>query len=254
MKATFLSRLLVLLLAASPALPAAAGEVMVFAAASLTDALKEIGTAYEKGGGDKVVFNFAASNLLGRQIAEGAPADLFLSADEATMDRLEKGGHVVPGSRKSLLSNRLVVVVPFDSSLEIKTIADLAAPRVRALALAEPQTVPAGIYAKEYLQSQQLWSRVIDRVVPTENVRAALAAVEAGNVDAGIVYKTDAGISKKVKVAFEVPTGEGPRITYPCALVAESPRLEAARRFFAYLGSPAGLAVFERFGFEILGE
>ncbi len=254
MKATFLSRLLVLLLAAALAPAASAGEVSVFAAASLTDALKEIGIAYEKSGGDRVVFNFAASNLLGRQIAEGAPADLFLSADEATMDRLEKGGHVVPGSRKSLLSNRLVVVVPFDSSLEMKTIADLAAPRVRALALAEPQTVPAGIYAKQYLQSQKLWSRVIDRVVPTENVRAALAAVEAGNVDAGIVYKTDAGISKKVKVAFEVPAAEGPRISYPLALVAESPRLDAARRFLACLESPDGLAVFKRFGFEIQGE
>lgn len=255
MTSTFGRSLLGALLLAGLSAPLAmAGEVSVFAAASLTDALKEIGVAYEKGGGDHVVFNFAASNLLGRQIAEGAPADLFLSADEATMDRLERGGHMLPGTRKSLLSNRLVVVVPFDSNLEIRTIADLAGPRVRALAIAEPQTVPAGIYAKEYLQAQKLWSRVIDRVVPTENVRAALAAVEAGNADAGIVYKTDAGTSKKVKVAFEVPAAEGPRISYPCALVAESPRLEAARRFLAYLESPAGLAVFKRFGFEIRGE
>lgn len=231
---------------------ASAAEVRMAAAASLTDALTEIAKAYEPASGDAIVFSFGASNLLGRQIREGAPVDLFFSADEATMDALERKGLLVAGSRRSLLSNTLVVVVPTDSRLEIRAIEDLAAPGIRALALAEPQTVPAGIYAKEYLKSRKLWSRVIDRVVPTENVRAALAAVELGDVDAGIVYKTDARISKQVRVALEVPAAEGPKVSYPCALIADSRQAEAAGRFLAHLESPAGAEVFRRHGFVVL--
>jgi molybdate transport system substrate-binding protein len=231
---------------------AAAGELNVFAAASLTDALQEIAAAYEKSGGDRIVLNLGASSLLARQIQEGAPADLFLSADEAKMDQLEKRGLVLKGTRKSVLSNTLVVVVPADSTLKIASPRDLAGSRVRALALAEPQSVPAGIYVKEYLQSRRLWSAVIGKVIPTENVRAALAAVESGNADAGIVYKTDAGISKKVKIAYEVPAAEGPKISYPFAVMAESKRQDAARKFLAYLESPAALEVFRRYGFRIV--
>lgn len=243
---------LALLFLALPGRPAGAQELTVFAAASLTDALKEIGSDYEKATGVKVSFNFAASNLLARQIGEGAPADLFLSADEASMDRLDRRRLLAPGTRRSLLSNTLVVVVPSDSTLVIAKAADLAGPQVRILALAEPQTVPAGIYAKQYLQSQKVWSRVIDRVVPTENVRACLAAVAGGNAEAGIVYKTDAGISNRVKVAFEVPEAEGPRISYPVAVIAGSTQLPAAQKLLTYLESEAALAVFRRFGFKVL--
>jgi molybdate transport system substrate-binding protein len=232
------------------AVPATAAEIQVFAAASLTDALKEIAPEYEKATGDKLVLNLGASSTLARQIQEGAPADLFLSADEAKMDGLEKRKLLLAGTRKSVLSNTLVVVVPVDSSLKISSPADLVA--VRALALAEPQTVPAGIYAKEYLKRKGLWSKVIDRVIPTENVRAALAAVESGNVDAGIVYKTDAGISKKVKIAYEVPRAEAPSISYPFAVLAASERKAAARKLLDYLHSPSALAVFRKHGFLIL--
>ena len=230
MRKLVLSVLLVLMAWPGLASPAGAGEISVFAAASLTDALQEISAAYEKTGGDKLVLNFGASSVLARQIQEGAPADLFFSADEAKMDDLEKRGLVVKGTRHSLLSNTLVVVVPADSTLKISAPADLASTKIRALALAEPRSVPAGIYAKEYLRSVKLWSRVIDRVVPTENVRAALAAVESGNADAGIVYKTDAGNSKEVRIAWEVPAAESPRISYPLAVMAESKRQNAARR------------------------
>lgn len=251
MKTVFTLGLLSLLALAVPG-PAAGQELTVFAAASLTDVLKEIGKDYEKSTGVKVSFNFAASNLLARQIDEGAPADLFLSADEASMDRLDRRRRLAPGTRKSLLSNTLVVVVPADSTLTLTRAEDLAGSQVRVLALAEPQTVPAGIYAKQYLQSKKLWQKVIDRVVPTENVRACLAAVAGGNAEAGIVYKTDAAISNKVKIAFEVPESEGPRISYPVALVAESTRLPAAQKLLAYLESEAALAVFRRFGFKVL--
>jgi molybdate transport system substrate-binding protein len=233
-------------------MPAAAAEVTVFAAASLTDALKEIATTYESSTGDKPVFNLGASSTLARQIQEGAPADLFFSADEAKMDGLEKAGLLAKGTRRSLLSNALVVVVPVDSTLKIDSPEDLATAKVKALALAEPQSVPAGIYAKEWLQSQKLWSRVSDKVVPTENVRAALAAVESGNAEAGIVYKTDAGISKKVKIAYEVPAAGGPKISYPLAMIAASTHPEAARKFLAYLESPAALDVFRRYGFLVM--
>ncbi|MFY9826488.1 MAG: molybdate ABC transporter substrate-binding protein [Thermoanaerobaculia bacterium] len=245
---------LVLMLAVpalAAAVPATTVEVTVFAAASLTDALKEIATAYESSTGDKLVFNFGASSTLARQIQEGAPADLFFSADEAKMDALEKANLLAKGTRRSLLSNALVVVVPADSTLKINAPEDLASEKIKALALAETQSVPAGIYAKEWLQSKKLWDRVSGRVVPTENVRAALAAVESGNADAGIVYKTDAGISKKVKIAYEVPAAGGPKISYPLAMVAESKHQGAARKLLAYLESAPALDVFRRYGFLV---
>lgn len=232
-----------------PLSQAFAAEVAVLAAASLTDALREIAAAYERESGDKVVFNFGASSTLARQIREGAPADVFLSADEARMDGLEKAGLLAPGTRKSVLSNTLAIVVLADSTLAISRASDLAGSRVRNIALAEPQTVPAGIYAKAYLLKAGLWQSVSDKVIPTENVRAALAAVESGNVDAGIVYKTDALISKKVRVAFEVSAREGPAISYPFAALKESASPEAARRFLAYLDSKAARDVFAKYGF-----
>ena len=228
-----------------------AAELTVQAAASLTDALTEIGAAYEKTSGDKLQFNFGASSLLERQIEEGAPADVFLSADEAKMDALEKKGLVLAGTRRSLLSNSLVVVVGANASVTPKSMADLAEPEFKKLALAETQTVPAGIYAREYLNKIGLWDKVKDKVVPTENVRAALAAVESGNVEAGIVYKTDALISKKVKIALEVAPGEGPKISYPLAVVKSSREPERAKKFAEYLAGPDALAVFKKFGFTV---
>ncbi|HEX9941390.1 MAG TPA: molybdate ABC transporter substrate-binding protein [Thermoanaerobaculia bacterium] len=229
-----------------------AGELQVFAAVSLTDALLEIAAGYEKAGGDKVLLNTGASSFLARQIQEGAPADLFLSAGEAAMDQLERSGLVLQGARRSVLSNTLAIVVPSGSSLRIASPRDLAGPQVRALALAEPGSVPAGIYAREYLQSKGLWNAVAGKVVPTESVRAALAAVESGNVDAGIVYRTDAGTSKKVRIAYEVPGAEGPKISYPFAVLAGSERRDAARRFLAWLESPPALEVFRRHGFLVV--
>jgi len=246
-----LSLALVLCLAAFPR--AAGADVLVFAAASLTDALQEIATAYEKGGGEHVEMSLGASSTLARQIVAGAPADLFLSADEAKMDDLEKQHLVLAGTRSARLSNTLVVVVPSASPLKVASLADLARPEVRHLALADPAGVPAGIYAKSQLEKEGVWPKVSERVIPTENVRAALAAVEAGNAEAGIVYKTDAGISKKVRIAYEVPRAEGPRIVYPFAVVATSQRPEAAKKLLAYLESPAAAEVFKRYGFLLIG-
>ena len=230
---------------------AGALELRVFAAASLSDSLTEIAQTYAAESGDQITLNFGASSLLARQIEEGAPADLFFSADEAKMDALEKKGRIVPETRRSHLGNALVVVVPSDSQLALNSAQDLAGAAVKRLALAEPKTVPAGIYAKAYLTRLKLWPAIEPKVIPTENVRAALAAVKSGNVDAGIVYKTDVIRSHQIKVAFEIPAEEGPIISYPVALVKDSKQPAAARKFLLYLESPAALKVFQNHGFLV---
>jgi len=226
-----------------------AAEITVFAAASLTDSLKEIAADYEKSSGDKITFNFGASSTLARQIDAGAPADIFFSADESQMDGLAKKDLIDPATRKSRLGNSLVVVVAADSTLQINSAGDLTNATVKQIALADPKAVPAGVYAKAWLTRQQLWPAIEPKVVPTENVRAALAAVESGNVEAGVVYKTDAGISKKVKVAYEVPAKDAPDISYPMAVVKESKQPDAAKNFLNYLDSQEAGDIFKKFGF-----
>ena len=214
-----------------------AAEVRVMAAASLTDVLQEIARSYEKTSRDRIVFSFGASNVLARQIAAGAPADVFLSADERSMNRVQTTARV------SVLSNQLVIVIPRDAKARPLT-------SMRAIALAEPSSVPAGIYAREWLQKRGLWNAVRAKVIPTDNVRAALAAVAAGNADAAIVYRTDARISKKVRVMETIT--DGPRISYPFAVLKDSDQPQAARRFLAFLQSNAARAIFVRHGFDVL--
>lgn len=241
----------IFLLAVTLALHTANGaEVNVYAAASLTDVLKEIAANYEKQSSDKIVFNFAASSMLARQITERAPADIFFSADEAKMDDLQKAGLIVNDTRRDMLSNSLVIVVPNDSQLTITSPDDLVA-KTQKIAIADPRAVPAGIYTKEYLRGLGLWDKLESKIVPTENVRGALAAVESGNVDAGFVYKTDADISKKVKIAFSVPIEKGPAIRYPIALVKEAKNKSAAENFLRYLQSDSARRLFERYGFIV---
>lgn len=228
-----------------------AAEITVFAAVSLTDSLKQIAAVYGKESGDKIVFNLGASSTLARQIEEGAPADIFFSADEAKMDGLVKKNLIDVSTRKNRLGNSLVVVVAVDSALPIQSAGDLTNRNVQKIALADPRAVPAGIYAKAWLEKEHLWPAVESKIVPTENVRAALAAVESGNVEAGVVYKTDAGISKKVKIAYEVPIADAPPIIYPMALVKESPQPDAAKKFLNYLDSREAGDIFRKFGFSL---
>jgi molybdate transport system substrate-binding protein len=228
-----------------------ASEVTVFAAASLTDTLKAIGASYEKQTGDKVYFNFGASSLLARQIEEGAPADVFFSADEAKMDALSARGLILTGTRKSRLSNSLVIITSADSDLKIHSPADLAGKNIRRIALADPKAVPAGIYSKEFLQKEKLWTDIEGKIVPVDNVRAALAAVESGNIEVGMVFKTDAAISKKVKIAYEVPSAAGPKISYPMAVPKNSKHVESAEKFENYLDSDNATKIFEKYGFIV---
>jgi molybdate transport system substrate-binding protein len=233
------------------AAPGAAEEVAVYAAASLSDALQEVAQGFEKSTGHKVAFNFGGSNDLARQIRAGAPADVFFSADEAQMDGLEAAGLVRAKDRLDVLSNVLVIVVPATSTVRLSGPRDL--PALSRLALADPQAVPAGVYARTWLESIGLWERLKERVVPTLNVRAALAAVESENADAGIVYRTDAATSKRVRVAFEVQREQGPAIVYPLAPLVGS-KSPATAALVGYLTSPAACEVYGRRGFLVLGK
>jgi molybdate transport system substrate-binding protein len=227
---------------------AAQEAVTVFAAASLADALTEIGRAFEASSGTRVVFNFGASSDLARQIRAGAPADVFFSADRGQMDGVEGAGLVRGADRVDVLSNTLVVVVPAGTPRTLRGGDEIAG--FERLALADPEAVPAGVYARQYLESIGVWSRLAGRIVPTLNVRGALAAVESGNVPAAIVYRTDAAISSRVRVAFAVPPGSGPRIVYAMAPLANAP--PAARRFAQELVSARAAAVYVRYGFIVL--
>ncbi len=230
---------------------AEAAALTVHAAAILTDALKEVAADYQQERGVTVRLNFDASSILARQIEEGAPGDLFISADEAKMDQLAKKSLLAPGTRRTLLTNTLVVVVPQESRLSLGSAADLAGSAVKKIAVAQPSTVPAGIYTKAYLTKVHLWEEIAPKVVPTQNVRAALAAVESGNVEAGFVYKTDALISQRVKIALEISAADGPAITYPVAVLAGSSDLAAAKDFLAYLNGQKARATFQKYGFAL---
>jgi molybdate transport system substrate-binding protein len=239
------------------ALAVAAGaeppEIMVYAAASLEDALVALAPACEAASGSRWVFNFGGSNDLARQILAARKADLFLSADEAWMDAVAEQGLVEAGSRRSLLSNRLVVVLPADRAVA-DGIAVLTDPATRRIALANPEAVPAGKYARAWLERAGLWPAVRERIVPALDVRAALAGVESGAVDAGVVYRTDAATSKRVRVVHEVAEHEGPRIRYAAALLAGRPEREASRRALDCLAGDGARSIFERAGFVFLGD
>jgi len=234
-----------LLLAAAPA-PAA--TVTVFAAASLTDALQALAATYEPQSGDKIVFNFAASGTLARQLGAGAPADLLFFADEAHADVLAHKGLLLPGSRRDVLGNALVLITPLDHP-GVTSPAGLTNAACQRVALGEVKTVPCGAYAKTWLVTHGLWPAVAPKVIPCDNVRAVLAAVETGNVDAGMVYQTDALISHQVKVACTITGPSAPIITYPLARLKDSPEPAAAQKFAAFLESDAALTVFKKYGF-----
>lgn len=228
-----------------------AAELTVFAAASLTDSLKQIGADYEKATGDRVRFNFAASNVLAQQIQAGAPADIFFSADEAKMNSLDKAGLIATDTRKNLLGNTLVIITP-ENGLTLSKPEDLAKPEIKHLSLGDPKAVPAGVYAKEWLEKIGLWKSIENKIAPAENVRAAMAVVESGNAEAGIVYKTDAAISKKVTVALEIPAAEGPKIIYPAAVVKDSRNAAAARKLLDFLADKKADETFAKFGFSVI--
>ncbi len=223
----------------------------VSAAVSLTDSLETVAKAYTAAGGDPVRFNFAGSNVLARQIVNGAPADVFISADEAQMDVAERAGAIDRATRVPLLGNRLAVITRKGSATGslITKVDDLLRKDVRRIAIGDPSAVPAGVYARTYLQAAGVWSQVEPKVVPVANVRAALTVVENGSADTAFVYQTDVALSTSAVTAFVVTGSAAPRIVYPAAVVAGSRQPEAAKRFLSFLTGPQAAAIFRRAGF-----
>ncbi|TAJ05082.1 MAG: molybdate ABC transporter substrate-binding protein [Planctomycetota bacterium] len=230
-------------------------ELAVYAAASTRDALLALEEVYEQRHAVDLFFNFGSSGDLSKQIVAAAQADVFLSADEREMDKVEQAGLVAAGTRRALLSNQLVVIEPVDAPALFTAPfapAQLADPRVARLSLADVATVPAGRYAKAWLERIGVWSSVAERVLPGVDARAALAAVESASAQAGIVYRTDAAPSKQVRVVFVVPVEDGPRISYPVAAMAGRPAQVQARLFAEFLATPAAGSVFAERGFVFL--
>jgi molybdate transport system substrate-binding protein len=222
--------------------------ITVSAAVSLTDAVAAVGEAYARIGGT-VRFNFGASNVLARQIADGAPVDVFISADDAQMDVVAAAKLIAAATRVPLLRNQLAVVVPNDRPRTFKSIRDLADPAFKRIAIGDPAAVPAGVYARRYLEAQGLWQSIEPRVVPSGSVRAALTAVESGAADAAVVYRTDARIALRATVAWVVSAADGPRIIYPGAIISTSAHPQDAQKFLDFLRSDTATRIFERFGF-----
>ena len=241
-------RLVALLLAASCG-AAGAADLVVSAAASLTNAMREIGPMFEaQNPGTRVVFNFAASDALLAQIARGAPADVFASADQEAMDRAEARKLLAAGSRRNFAANTLVMVVPADSTLGLTGLADLQKAGVTRVAIGNPAGVPAGRYTRGALEAAKLWAAIEPKAIMAQSVRQALDYVARGEVQAGFVYATDAAIMKdRVKVVTTVATEEP--ITYPLSAVSGSPNPGSARRFVDFVMSPAAQAVLGRYGF-----
>jgi molybdate transport system substrate-binding protein len=251
----FLRALAATLLLALAPLPAFAADVTVFGAASLADALKEIAATYEKQSGKQVAVSLAASSALARQIEASGGADIFISADLDWMDYLDDKGLIQHATRANLLGNKLVLVAGKDVSTNINIAPHfdlLGALKGGRLAIADPDSVPAGKYGRTALTSLGVWNSVVNRLVNAENVRVALAYVARGEAPLGIVYETDAKADKNVRVAGVFPENTHPPILYPAALVKDAK--PEARAFLAYLSSPAARAVFEKNGFTFLAK
>jgi molybdate transport system substrate-binding protein len=223
--------------------------LVVSVAASVYDALDEIAGRYRAVTGVTVALNAGSSNTLARQIIEGAKAGLFVSADDIQMNIVEKSGRIVPGTRTRLLTNELVVITPASARSTV-TLEQVLDGRIARLAMGEPAAVPAGVYARTWLERQNAWARLQPRVVPFPTVTGVLAAVANGRVNAGIVYRTDAMASKDVRVIGRIDAKQHPYldISYPAAVIAGASEAEA-RKFLEFLKGPAAREVFDRRGF-----
>jgi molybdate transport system substrate-binding protein len=238
--------LLMLVLTACAPRPAA---LTISAAASLQNVLAPIADAYSaKHAGVKIEFNFGGSGALARQIEDGAPADVFLSASPEPMDRLAARGFILEGTRRDLLRSEIVLIAP-RAAADPESFAALADPRVKFIALGDPASVPAGAYGKQVLTGLGLWSRVQPKLVLAKDVRQVLSYVETGNADAGIVYATDARQSSAVRVAAVAPESSHAPVVYPVAVLRAARNPAAARDFISFLSGPEARAIFVAQGF-----
>lgn len=250
MQPMVLKRLVTALVLVGIAGSVCAQEITVSAAASLTNAFKEIAQSYQAQYPQaKVALNFGASGALLQQMAKGAPVDVFASADQETMDQAEKQGLVAVGERHNFARNALVLIEPVDSKRFIQRLEDLGQPQVQRIAVGNPASVPVGRYTQRALEAAKLWSVVQAKAINTQNVRQSLDYVARGEVDAGFVYATDAAImADKVRVTLEVPLDVA--ISYPIAKTTTGTHADEARRFVGFVLSPAGQSVLGKYGFR----
>ncbi len=235
--------------------PAQAVVLNVSAAASLTDAIKEVNSQYTANNKNvTITANFASSGTLQKQIEQGAPADVFISAAAKQMDALEKAGLIVSGTRQNLLINKVVLIVPNNSTLGLTDIRDLATDKVNKIAIGDPKFVPAGDYAQQAFDLLGITEKVTSKYIIGADVKAVLAYVESGNVDVGMVYSTDAQISTKVKVVAFAPDEINAKVVYPVAVVAASKVQDASAAYKKYLFGVEARAIFEKYGFTMVGK
>ena len=227
-------------------------ELVIFGAMSLTDALTEVSQRFGEVRNVKVYCNFAGSSTLQRQIEKGAPADVFISASPKQIDALQEAGLIDEDSRRAILSNRLVLVAPVNSPLAMNDTGLLAQDTIRRIAIGEPNSVPAGIYGKEALIYLGVWDAVQPKLIPSTDVRSTLAYVESGEVDVGIVYQTDAKLSKKVKVIHQFSDSSHSPIVYPAVVLRDTGSKVLAQAFLDYLQTAEAAAIFEKHGFSVV--
>ncbi|WP_055105713.1 molybdate ABC transporter substrate-binding protein [Paenibacillus ihumii] len=225
-------------------------ELTISAAASLTDAMKEIQALYEvKQPAVKLTFNFGGSGALQKQIEQGAPADLFLSAAANNMNALLDQGMIDDEQHVNLLTNKLVVIMPVENTEEVQELSGLKDNRIKMIALGIPESVPAGSYAKEALMSAGLWDSLQSKVVQAKDVRQVLQYIETGNADAGFVYQSDALTSSKVKVVFPVDPASYTPVEYPIGVIKSTKHSKEAAELYNYLQSKEALDIFIKYGF-----
>jgi molybdate transport system substrate-binding protein len=231
-------------------------EIIVSAAISLTNAFEEIGTLFKEKQKDvRILFNFGASGDLARQIIAGAPVDVFASASPKDMDDLDQKGLIIKGTRKDFAGNRVVLIIPAKSAIPLTSFNDLKREEFKRIAIGNPKTVPAGRYSEEVLIYFNLIGAVKDRLIFAENVRQVLDYVARGEVDAGMVYSTDALVrAKEVRIVAEAPEQSHRPVLYPIAVVKESKKEALAREFVSVVTSKEGKKVLEKYGFRVFNE
>ena len=228
-------------------------ELHISAAASLTNAMNDLAKVYATDNPNvKIVFNFGSSGALQQAIENGGETDLFFSAAQKQMNALDEKDELADGTRKDLLRNEVVLIVPNDSDKKISAFTDAATDKVTKIALGEPAGVPVGQYSEEIFNALNILDAVKSKAVYGSDVRQVLAWTESGEVDCGVVYATDAAISDKVKVAATAPKGSHKPVIYPAAAIKSSKNLDAAKKFLDFTGSDAAKKVFEQYGFKVV--
>ena len=227
-------------------------DILVLAAASLTDVITELANNYKTETGTTVTFSFASSGALQTQIEAGSPADIFFSAAQKQMDALQEKDLIDTDTRKDLLENKVVLISPTNSNLNIKSFTDMTNANVTKIGLGEPKSVPVGQYSEEILSNLSILDTVKQKAVYGSDVRNVLSWVRTGEVDCGIVYATDAQIANEINIIAEAPEGTHKKVIYPIAIVKSSANKEEAKKFIDYISNDKAAEAFKNYGFTVI--